>query len=120
MIGNKLVSMVNECLNLNPGDRKINFYIFSDESIPDVCLDNPLSILRFRAVSIPNLCLPINQVWHAYYSLQDSKSNEPLRNVIEIPLEVLDKFRRDKDPEILDLFIHYKDKNRLDVYIKSE
>ena len=115
-----LTDLVNACLNLNYSDRKVNFYVFSDTGISDICLDNPKSILRVKAVKILGLSLPIGRVWHAYYSLQDFESNEPLENVIEIPFEVLDRLRHGGDPEFLTLFIHYKDKNKLAVYVKPK
>lgn len=128
MTNNELVKLVNECLELNPSERDINFYLISDPNHPEVCLDNPLSVLKLRAAKINGLCLPINRVWHAYYSLSEPKNNKSIGNCIEIPLKILDRFRssenpkdskRPQDPEYLTLLVHYKNRNKLDVYVSE-
>jgi hypothetical protein len=118
-MNNELVRLINECLNLNNSDREINFYLFSDPRISEVCLDNSQGIFKANAVKIPGLYLPIKQVWHAYYSLREFEDNEPIGNSIEVPLEVLDRFRAGNDPDSLTLFIHYRGSKRLDVYIRE-
>ena len=113
MADQNLVELV--CKNLSNPDTLIDFFdlLYSD----NFCLDNPLSILRVRAVN-NDTSLPKKGIWHKHYNFCLNGSNNI--QSIGIPLEVLDRYRKNGcDPDKLDLLIHYVDSNKLDVYIGS-
>ena len=116
MTNDKLVELINECLNNNS---QIDFHSVSEfEADFNNYINNDRdNVMRVRGVLLENMYLPIHGVWHANYDIHDFENNEPLGNCIEVPLEILDKFRHGKDPDILNLFIHYRDSKKLDVYV---
>jgi len=118
MVNNELVRLVNECLNGR--ENQINFHGFSEfeEDFNDYIYNNEDNVMSVKGVLLKNMYLPIHGVWHASYSLINLNGN-PFKNSLEIPLDIIDKLRKDKDPERLELFFYHLGDKKFDVYISN-